>query len=345
MKKIFVLAFLLTMTLLISAAASGQGSSSWTCLVCGAENTGNYCEECGHIRGSWVCPDCQSINTKNFCPVCGKAKSDAVGKGYDNEGRPVINTSAESAAAPIREEKQVRVGDIITFGRYEQDNNLNNGTEAIEWLVLAAENDRALLLSKYGLETKPYNDVPKKKKEADSLIFMGWDFDGDGIPDFQPGPSDSSGWDHLDEDLPEEVTWEKCTLRKWLNGDFYQTAFSNQEQGRILSVTNKNPDHPEFGTRGGNDTTDRIFLLSVDEVYQYFSGNEVPKCRATAVAAANNAYINYYGISHWWLRSPGYMGYAASVVVDDLLGISINYGNHVDSDKTVVRPAFWLKLQ
>ena len=51
----------------------------------------------------------------------------------------------------------VSVGDIVTFGSYEQDNNLSNGKEAIEWLVLDIQDGKALLLSKYGLETKEYN--------------------------------------------------------------------------------------------------------------------------------------------------------------------------------------------
>ena len=51
----------------------------------------------------------------------------------------------------------VRIGDIVTFGRYEQDNNLDNGPEEIDWIVLDIQGDKALLLSKYGLDAKQYN--------------------------------------------------------------------------------------------------------------------------------------------------------------------------------------------
>ncbi len=51
----------------------------------------------------------------------------------------------------------VTVGSIITFGRYEQDNNESNGAEPIEWLVLAKEGNRILVISRYALEGQQYN--------------------------------------------------------------------------------------------------------------------------------------------------------------------------------------------
>lgn len=50
------------------------------------------------------------------------------------------------------------VGDYVTFGLYEQDNVLDNGKEPIEWRVLKAENGELLLISKYALDTLPYNE-------------------------------------------------------------------------------------------------------------------------------------------------------------------------------------------
>ena len=51
----------------------------------------------------------------------------------------------------------ISVDDIVTFGNYEQDNDLSNGPEAIEWIVLDVQDGKALLLSKYGLDVKLYN--------------------------------------------------------------------------------------------------------------------------------------------------------------------------------------------
>ncbi|MBO7183992.1 MAG: TIR domain-containing protein [Bacteroidales bacterium] len=50
-----------------------------------------------------------------------------------------------------------KVGSYITLGKYEQDNNLSNGAEPIEWLVLEIKNGKALVVSKYALEQRTYN--------------------------------------------------------------------------------------------------------------------------------------------------------------------------------------------
>lgn len=54
--------------------------------------------------------------------------------------------------------KDISVGDIITFGRYEQDNDLTNGAEPIEWNVLNVRDGKALLISRYGLDEKVYDE-------------------------------------------------------------------------------------------------------------------------------------------------------------------------------------------
>ncbi len=53
--------------------------------------------------------------------------------------------------------KNAEVGDYITFGLYEQDNDLSNGKENIEWLILELKDEKALVISKYALDSKPYN--------------------------------------------------------------------------------------------------------------------------------------------------------------------------------------------
>jgi len=197
----------------------------------------------------------------------------------------------------------VKAGDIITFGHYEQDNNLYNGSEPIEWRVLAVENGRALLISKYALDAKPYHD-----------------------------------------EIDKNITWEKCLLRGWLNEDFYNKAFDRSEKSRILQVKIKNPDNPKYGTQGGNDTRDNIFLLSIDEANRYFASDDDRKCLASDYAKENGAYNVYINNerSWWWLRSPGYESfYAALVSPDGGVGIS---GDIIYSDLDAVRPAFWLDL-
>ncbi len=239
--------------------------------------------------------------------------------GYELTGRSASGTlttltyshTPKSTAADVPaaiQNSEVQVGDILTFGRYEQDNNTDNGPEDIEWQILAVEDDRALLISRYGLDTKPYNEE-----------YVG-------------------------------VTWETCTLRKWLNGVFYDSAFSLSERGRIREVLNQNPDNPNHLTKGGNDTKDWIFLLSIYEVNNYFSNDDSRMCEATSYAKANGAGVDdVNGDSRWWLRSPGgniisstlWSGHAAEVDCD---GNVNTYGYAVNNTGAVVRIAFWLDL-
>lgn len=63
------------------------------------------------------------------------------------------------------------------------------------------------------------------------------------------------------------VTWETCTLRAWLNNDFFNDAFNSGEKAKILATRVVNENSPEYyDTDGGNDTDDKVFLLSYSEV-------------------------------------------------------------------------------
>jgi len=69
----------------------------------------------------------------------------------------------------------------------------------------------------------------------------------------------------------EDISWEKCTLRAYLNGEFYN-SFGPSDQSRIVEVTNETPNTrgPGYVISGGNPTKDKVFLLSLDEVLRYF---------------------------------------------------------------------------
>ena len=116
--------------------------------------------------------------------------------------------------------KDISVGDIISFGSYEQDNDFANGKEDIEWQVLEVDGNRALLISRYALDCRNFHD------------------------EFT------------------DVTWETSAIRQWLNDDFFNTAFSEDEQERIEITTVIAEKNPEYSTSPGNDTNDRIFLRS-----------------------------------------------------------------------------------
>ena len=72
---------------------------------------------------------------------------------------PLINTIRQKNAERTAMQLLIdaKVGDVIKFGHYEQDNNTENGEELIEWLVLDVENDKVLLISKNALDCIPFN--------------------------------------------------------------------------------------------------------------------------------------------------------------------------------------------
>lgn len=176
--------------------------------------------------------------------------------------------------------KHDEVGDIIEFGNYNGNN---------EWEILDKEDDKILVVSKYAIENKSYND---------------------GYVD---------------------ITWEKCTLRSWLNNEYLNSAFDSAEQSLIMNTKVTNADNKEYGNPGGNDTTDKIFLLSIDEANKYFTSNNERK--ATLPSGTSCC---------WWLRSPGSTRVSAARVYTNGY-ITDKYAN--DYFDTAVRPAMWINLE
>ena len=159
------------------------------------------------------------------------------------------------------------------------------------------------------------------------------------------------------------ITWAECSLRKYLNRDFME-QFTESEKSLIVPVTNKNLDNHWYGTNGGADTFDSIFLLSLEEaVCKYFGDssaklyNRNPKHkywfqskdannskRAAIFKGHENTYWNSY-----WLRTPGRNNVKAIYVSGDggigIQGNNVLEGNISDADYFGgVRPALWLDL-
>lgn len=139
-----------------------------------------------------------------------------------------------------------------------------------------------------------------------------------------------------------DVTWETCTLRKWLNNDFIDAAFSADEKAMIPTVTVSADKNPEYSTNPGNATQDQVFLLSITEANKYFSSDSARQCEPTDFAVANGAWESDSGNCWWWLRSPGGSQYGAAYV--DLGGDVYVGGYGVSSDNYAVRPALWIDL-
>lgn len=164
----------------------------------------------------------------------------------------------------------------------------------IEWIRLITENGKSLLFSKFVLEKRSY---------------------------------------HEDED-EKDVTWKDCDLRSYLNQDFLNKVFNDDEQERILKSRVNNTERYK-GTSGpvtSDVTNDKLFLLSIDEVRKYLASD------AERIGISLTDHLPTF----WWLRSPGSHSYSASAasVIND--GSVYTYGLSVD-DTSGIRPAFWIK--
>lgn len=224
---------------------------------------------------------------------------------------------------------KIAVGDIIKFGHYEQDNNTANGKEEIEWIVVEVQGNKAMLLSRYGLDAHRF----------DASKYQGW---------------------------------AKSEMRSWLNSTFLNNAFTDAEQQAIITTTVKTGNNDEWVTRaqkegwlaesvnGGEDTQDKLFLLSLEEAMAYggyktlvsFASSINDKMKATptkyAIAQGARHYnesdsyymLNGTGCCWWWLRSPGSINLDVSLVSGDgrLRDYEVN-----DADGSI-RPALWLNL-
>lgn len=206
-----------------------------------------------------------------------------------------------------QENKKMNVGDVVRYGMYTQDYD-DAFAQFIEWIVLEKKDGKALLLSKYALACKPYNDEKKP------------------------------------------VTWETCSLRNWLNEDFLNNVEFTGESVLIQTTTvpaDKNP--TSLSSAPGNDTQDKVFILSAEEVERYLPKAEDRVCEMTPFALIHSGYPeDETNFQHgWWLRTPGFdspdrPGYNAANVSEN--GEIHLPGDGVDLNLFGVRPALWIDL-
>lgn len=218
------------------------------------------------------------------------------------------------------------IGDHIVMGKYEQDGDLSNGEEPIEWRVLGQRDDGLIVIAEYGLDAMSYHSERVS------------------------------------------VTWEDSNIRKWLNETFYETAFSDSEKESIMDTYLINEDS-YMNIYAGNDTMDKIFLLSIQEAVEYFENAEDKVAHPTKQAFLNGCYssdgINMYMTKElaedwgreentyvseyspdaccpWWLRNPGGNEETKAFVFGN--GNTEVKGDGVDNTYNAVRPVMRISL-
>ncbi len=183
--------------------------------------------------------------------------------------------------------------------------------EPLEWRVIEKQDDRLLLLCEKIVAEKPFDDVVVKPGLSNAEIKK-LDEQHTKYTHFTQIPGASINH------VVYGVNWSNCSLRQWLNGDFYAQTFTKDEQKRIVDADLNTPDVlveafdesvemlDRYVLPGGGDTTDKVFLLSMDECEKY-----LPEVQQRTAETG------------WWLRSNGY-GYS------HLASTAVTYDNITD---------------
>ena len=201
-------------------------------------------------------------------------------------------------------------GTYLEFGSFRQQNKEPDSPKTpVEWLVLDRTFEAALIISRQALDFRPCH--------------------------------------HSTAEAGPGISWENHDIRKWLNGEFLEEAFSEEERRHIIKtrlVTGKNREY-DTAWGGGGITEDRVFFLSIDEAEKYFKGSIFRKCRPNGMVTSKKSCCGTWelatGFCDWWLRSPGGAGgWEAGVLKDG----SISYFGCPVSSELGVRPALWIRL-
>ena len=152
-------------------------------------------------------------------------------------------------------------------------------------------------------------------------------------------------------DTFEDVTWANSSIREYLNVAFYN-SFTPKEQSLITKAQIKNRRNPWYGIDGGMDTSDKIFLLSVEEVVKYFGGNGQPGGRDNFYIDdefnnARQAVCIKGSPTRWMLRTPGKLPYmVVTATINGRIAVTGDFVNRQSTElfNVGIRPAMWVTL-
>ncbi len=226
-----------------------------------------------------------------------------------------VDTLLPTLAIAVRDE-QFSSGRYVTLGTYPQSANGDDLTP-IEWRVLARDGNKALLISRYGLDVQPYNSE-KTDVTWETCTLRTW--------------LNNTFFNKAFTSAEQATILTTTVYNFWTEGN------------------------TEWESGGGNTTQDRIFLLSYEEANQYLQvkyrqgigdNNRASRVTPTEYALARGAYTQDYKTPEgadagwWWLRSPGReQRHAAIVSHNGFLSYSV-----VSSTSGLIRPAVWINIE
>lgn len=202
----------------------------------------------------------------------------------------------------------IGAGDCITFGSYEQDNDLSNGKEPLEWYVLAKEDDKMLLISRYAVDFKPYNDEKADVMWEDSSLHI-W------INNIFPQDAFTS--EEMDRILNTNISADESPK---------YSAVSEKTDGDKIFMLSIDEANKYFEDNEARKCVPTAYARSKGiSVYEQY----------TNAAGENTCW--------WWLRAPGSAHYNTAFVTFN--GSVYTGGEYVRYDAEAVRPAMWISTE
>lgn len=317
----------------------------WLCARCGRWIDAQFpnCPYCGGSReetglkeGEWFCRYCREVHDGNFCGTHGMSREEAA---ETPPPKPTSTPEPTPSPEPVPTPGPSPTPEpILVFGSTD---------------MKKARVGDCVRFGSYP-QTREGNDKTP-------IEWIALERDGDTLTLISRYALDCRKY----HDTLTYVTWAKCDLRKWLNREFFSAAFTEEEQKAIVTTHLKNRNNATYGTYGGADTDDRVFIPSLEEIKRWYDLPDVSEhdmlyngifgvseeliAVPTAYARAQGA-ATAYGYTEtgknpcrsWWLRSPGYRTNQAAFVSEK--GVVSNPGASVDDPYTAVRPVVVLRI-
>lgn len=264
-----------------------------------------------------ICTKCRArvSDTEEFCTECGHKFSGVKFRLEMNDGTSSDTLKKSNDEASDEHEKDVK--------KYFENHSALQQEKAFKW-----QESRKFIFGSYYQESgevrSPIEWIVLEENGDTALLISKYALD------CKPYNSENI-----------DTTWQTSAIRKWLNTEFINQAFSDTERKKIQKTAVTVSDNSVYKINGGNATEDEIFLLSIEEAEKYFPSDEARICEPTEYALFNGA--KACGGCWWSLRSSGHdRSYNACV---SAVGAINTYGSGVCSPITCVRPALRIDMK
>ena len=301
----------------------------------------------------------------DYAPQLSKSKKNLVYAVFDNGAAAVLhkNLNSKQADKEIAVKQAAALLTEAFIARDAAEGIIREFAEALGWRLNASSGQRFIRpvpqprlrqpdksICQTGTENITANIIAANISDGEQIVRFGgyaWrvlDVQADKALLITEDIVEKRPYNHLYTD----VTWETCTLRRYLNEEFL-LKINYPERIRILEATNANANNRWCAAGGGNATKDKVFLLSVEETAGYFGDSgQLRSWKPGNLGYVSDKFNKTRSANYrnepwwWWLRSPGNRGYNVANVGKN--GHLVMSGNYADNWEGGVRPAVWINL-